>query len=404
MGVVTAFGMAGEGEPSYEQFSHLYSITKSKCADHGGWVQANCLKATERGHFISRVPTSQKTWRKRRMILSSDWESPSGHPVRFHIPTMFQIAGKLKQPVVTQSEIRQIDSVRLRVPAVERVYPKLLFTANLIKAQLVNAAEMTEERRAAEAKRMSESSKRRLMLGSEGKKKRSRQAETVPASSAGVDVDNQTLSERLGRLDTDSAPPRSAAAGPSPIRGVSSEGTSSRAASKRPFTASMDMWLCVKRAINAAEKAKKAYDDGRAKVAEAGKAIQDHAHLVKDMQAAERQINCYEAKFSEMVAMEESERKRDSDIEAAVQEAIRKYRHSTDFSALLDKEVGSEMVDLVYRFKRYNPGVKLNLNFIADPPPLPEGMTEEMIEDYEGEDAPEGPAESGEEQAGANAE
>ncbi|CAL2228810.1 unnamed protein product [Prunus armeniaca] len=30
--------------------------------------------------------------------------------------------------------------------------------------------------------------------------------------------------------------------------------------------ASMDMWLCVKRAINAAEKAKKAYEDGRARV------------------------------------------------------------------------------------------------------------------------------------------
>ncbi|CAL9022366.1 unnamed protein product, partial [Prunus brigantina] len=477
MGVVTAFGMAGEGEPSYEQFSHLYSITKSKCSDHGGWVQANCLKATERGHFISGIPTSQKTWGKRRVILSGDWESPSGHPVRFHIPTTFQIAGKLKQPIATQSEIRQIERVRLRVPAVERVYPKLLFTANLIKAQLANPADMTEEKRAAEAKRMSESSKRHLMLGSEGKKKRGRQAETptVPASSAGVDVEDQTLSERLCRLNSDSAPPRSVAAGPSPGRGVPAEGTPSRAASKRPFTdddapadpvtlaypsktvqfvnhmilgsqmelseikdlpkkllreeagrafrlqasASMDMWLC----INAAEKAKKAYDDGRAKVAEAGKAIQDHAHLVKDMQAAERQIKGYEAKFSEMVAamesaqlaateareakeaiqvaMEESERKRDSDIEAAVQEAIRKYRHSTDFSALLDKEVGSEMVDLVYRFKRYNPGVKLNLNFIADPPPLPEGMTEEMIEDYEGEDAPEGPAESGEEQAGA---
>ncbi|BBH09626.1 hypothetical protein Prudu_022176 [Prunus dulcis] len=38
--------------------------------------------------------------------------------------------------------------------------------------------------------------------------------------------------------------------------------------------ASMEMWLCVKRAISAAEKAKRAYDDGRAKVAEAGKAIQ----------------------------------------------------------------------------------------------------------------------------------
>ncbi|CAL8164405.1 unnamed protein product [Prunus armeniaca] len=52
-------------------------------------------------------------------------------------------------------------------------------------------------------------------------------------------------------------------------------------------SASMDMWLCVKRAINAAEKAKKAYEDGRARVAEAGKAIQAHANLAKDMQATE---------------------------------------------------------------------------------------------------------------------
>ncbi|CAL8083390.1 unnamed protein product [Prunus armeniaca] len=54
-------------------------------------------------------------------------------------------------------------------------------------------------------------------------------------------------------------------------------------------SASMDMWLCVKLAINAAEKAKKAYEDDRAKVAEAGKAIQDHTNLEKDLQAAERQ-------------------------------------------------------------------------------------------------------------------
>ncbi|CAL9010745.1 unnamed protein product [Prunus brigantina] len=231
MGVVTAFGMAGMGEPSYEQFSHLYSITKSKTTDHGGWVQANCLRATERGHFVSHVLTSQKTWKKRRVLLSGDWESPSGHP-----------------PVATQAEIRQLDQVRARVPAVERVYPKLLFTANLIKAQLANPAEMTEERRAAEAKRMNESSKRRLMMGLQGRpKKKSRQSETVPLPSEGVDVDNQTLSERLRRLDPDSAPPRSAAAGLSPGRGASSEGTSSRAASKRPFTVDLDAEPAPKR-------------------------------------------------------------------------------------------------------------------------------------------------------------
>ncbi|CAL2239816.1 unnamed protein product [Prunus armeniaca] len=105
---------------------------------------------------------------------------------------------------------------------------------------------------------------------------------------------------------------------------------------------SMDTWLCVKQAINAAEKAKKAYEDGRARVAEAGKAIQAHANLAKDMQAAERQVKVYEAKFAEMsaalesaqltakealeavqVTFEESERAKASEIEAVVQEAIR---------------------------------------------------------------------------------
>ncbi|CAL2239205.1 unnamed protein product [Prunus armeniaca] len=128
------------------------------------------------------------------------------------------LAGKLKQPSATQAEIRQIERVRLKVPAVERVYSKFLFTANLIKAQLVNPAEskytspfcqfkmyidesdrlllaVTEERKAAEVKRMNESSKRRLILGMQGKKK-GRQAGTAPAPSGGVDPDDLTLNER----------------------------------------------------------------------------------------------------------------------------------------------------------------------------------------------------------------
>ncbi|CAL2228809.1 unnamed protein product [Prunus armeniaca] len=173
MGVITAFGMAGEGWPSYEQFSYLYSITKSKRTDHDGWVQANCLKATERGHFVNWVPTSQKSWRNRRVLLLGEWESPSGQPVRFPIPTTFQIAGKLKQPIPTQAEIQQVERVRSKVPTEKRVYPQFLFTANLIQAQLVDPAKVTEERRDAEVKRMNESSKRRLMMGFQGKKKKS---------------------------------------------------------------------------------------------------------------------------------------------------------------------------------------------------------------------------------------
>ncbi|CAL8133326.1 unnamed protein product [Prunus armeniaca] len=43
--------------------------------------------------------------------------------------------------------------------------------------------------------------------------------------------------------------------------------------------------------------------------------------------------------------------------------------------------------DLIYRFKRFNADKKLNLNFVQDPPPLPERVTEEMVEVYLGEDA-----------------
>lgn len=50
----------------------------------------------------------------------------------------------------------------------------------------------------------------------------------------------------------------------------------------------MDMWLCVRRAINAVERAKKAYDNSRSKVTEAGEVLQDHVVLVKGKEVAER--------------------------------------------------------------------------------------------------------------------
>lgn len=93
------------------------------------------------------------------------------------------------------------------------------------------------------------------------------------------------------------------------------------------------------------------------------------------------------AKGAVEVALEEMEWSKAAEADIAVQQAIRQYRLSDEFIALVDKEVGLEMADLVYRFKRFNSSVKLNLNFAADPPPLPEGVTEEMIEDYEGEGA-----------------
>lgn len=40
----------------------------------------------------------------------------------------------------------------------------------------------------------------------------------------------------------------------------------------------------------------------------------------------------------------------------------------------------------MYRFKQYNADKKLSMNFLRDLPLLPEGVTEEMVEAYKGED------------------
>ncbi|KAI5349899.1 hypothetical protein L3X38_002790 [Prunus dulcis] len=53
----------------------ISGVTKSKSADHGGWVQANCLRASERGHFVSAVPSLQKSWRNRSVLMSDDCDS-----------------------------------------------------------------------------------------------------------------------------------------------------------------------------------------------------------------------------------------------------------------------------------------------------------------------------------------
>ncbi|BBN69025.1 hypothetical protein Prudu_703S000200, partial [Prunus dulcis] len=269
--------------------------------------------------------------------------------------------GKVKQPTPTQAEIRQLERVRLKVPAADRIYPRFLFTNNLIRARLVNPAEMTDARKAAEDKKMNESSRRHLMKGLEKKKKKQPEA---PAVRLETDPEDVVLSERLRQLGSEPvARPTAEVKAP---RQPDADAATSRAAGKRPVmvdlevspvskrsrpseapravfaaededgpteavtiacpsktvqfvnhmilgsqmelpevdklpkkllreqagrafrlqaAASMEMWLCVKRAISAAERAKKAYDDGRAKVAEAGKAIQDHAHLLKEKEA-----------------------------------------------------------------------------------------------------------------------
>ncbi|CAL2249563.1 unnamed protein product [Prunus armeniaca] len=57
--VYIAWWLVKRGEPSFEQFMHLYSVSRQQ--GNFGWVQVNCRKAKERGYFIGQPPSSQKT-------------------------------------------------------------------------------------------------------------------------------------------------------------------------------------------------------------------------------------------------------------------------------------------------------------------------------------------------------
>ncbi|CAL9004811.1 unnamed protein product [Prunus brigantina] len=57
--VYIAWWLAKRGEPSFEQFMHLYSVSRQQ--GNVGWVQVNCQKVKEMGYFIGQPPSSQKT-------------------------------------------------------------------------------------------------------------------------------------------------------------------------------------------------------------------------------------------------------------------------------------------------------------------------------------------------------
>ncbi|CAL9020312.1 unnamed protein product, partial [Prunus brigantina] len=115
LGTITAFGIAGEGEPSYEQFAHLYSVTRAKSADQGGWVQSPGVRSLE---------------------------SAPGVIVERHIPTSFQTInrtlGSPSRPIATRREIEVIERVRSLISEEDRFHKALLDFKNLYRAGLIS--------------------------------------------------------------------------------------------------------------------------------------------------------------------------------------------------------------------------------------------------------------------------
>ncbi|CAL2246823.1 unnamed protein product [Prunus armeniaca] len=112
-GVYIAWWLAKRGEPTFEQFMHLYSVSRQQ--GNFGWVQVNCRKAKERGYFIGQPPSLQKTWRNRWFFAFGDWECWPGTTVSKHVPTHFQSIGSVKCRPVSREEEEEIELVRRQV-------------------------------------------------------------------------------------------------------------------------------------------------------------------------------------------------------------------------------------------------------------------------------------------------
>lgn len=93
------------------------------------------------------------------------------------------------------------------------------------------------------------------------------------------------------------------------------------------------------------------------------------------------------AKYAMHMVLEEMEWSRATKVDYAVQQAIAQHRSLEQFTVLLDDDVGLEMTGLIFQFKLFNLDQKLNLNFASDLLPLSDGVTEEVLEEYEEEDA-----------------
>ncbi|XP_008243398.1 PREDICTED: uncharacterized protein LOC103341630 [Prunus mume] len=134
-GVYIAWWLVGLGEPTFEQFMYLYSISKQ----HGtfGWVQANCRKAKERGYFIGHKPSMQKSWRNRWCLAYGDWECPPGKTVSRHIPTHFQSIGSVKWGPISKEREDEVERVRSLLSETQRERRNLVTQKNLYESGLL---------------------------------------------------------------------------------------------------------------------------------------------------------------------------------------------------------------------------------------------------------------------------
>ncbi|CAL2238722.1 unnamed protein product [Prunus armeniaca] len=292
---------------TYGQFSHLYSVMRAKSADQEGWVESNSLSAGQCRHFIVEVSSSQKTWRRHRVLVSGSWESAPGVIVERHIPTTFQTIVSLKRPTASKWEIEAIERVRSKIAEEYRFFKNLLGFVNLFKAGYEEVARVVssleEEGWPSEAEDKATTSGRRG-FGGAGDCGRAPQGEKDGRSlgrHGGLPLSHREKAAILildDEAEGDAEPvnvvcPRKVMpfvnymidrAGMKLSELEQLPTKTMREQAGRSFRlqaaisilfADMEMWLYMKRAIGVAERHQKKADESRAKLAEAGKIIQD---------------------------------------------------------------------------------------------------------------------------------
>ncbi|BBN68685.1 hypothetical protein Prudu_529S000100 [Prunus dulcis] len=362
--VYIAWWLAGLGEPTFEQFMYLYSISKQQ--GNFGWVQANCRKAKERGYFIGHKPTTQKSWRNRWCMAYGDWECPPGKRVVQHIPTHFQF---VKWGPISNSKRR----------GEARRWPD------------IDEAEMQKRLRESRAKKAEKSAGKRPRDDDEG-----RVADVLGKRKAIEEAHQHVMGSgpRLPPFDLQ-APPKlpfgmedasSAEEGGQPgyaptggalserlLEGVKSDPEAwqrlqlhpSDRAQKTILTSAYafgEMYVSMAKADKEIQRLKRRDQQAKSKVAEAEEAIREKNALLAQKAALAKEVA---ARTKEV---EELKRSKAEEVAAARAEAIESYRSSEELKSYIMDRLVDEQLRWEDRLVRFNPSLDINFDTSGEPP------------------------------------
>ncbi|CAL8136887.1 unnamed protein product [Prunus armeniaca] len=390
-GVYIAWWLVGLGEPTFEQFMYLYSISKQQGTF--GWVQANCRKAKERGYFIGHKPSTQKSWRNRWCLAYGDWECPLGKTVSRHIPTHFQSIGSVKWGPISKEREDEVERVRSLLSETQRERRNLVTQKNLYESGLLQGMagiirgstkvamdlddpEIDDEGLVSDVlgKKRALEEAHRSMMGT-GPRLPPFDPQAPPKPPFGMDdvyaegvekVDFSGL--RRQKKEVNLAMHRQEV----PLVNVFLEGVKSdpEVLARTPATSYADraqkklltqayaygeMYVNMAKADKEIQRLKRRNEMAKDKIVEAQEAIQEKNTLVLQKAAMAKE-------------MEELKRLRAEEVAAARVEAIKSFRGSEELRSYIMDQMVAMQLGWEERVAMFNPSVEINFDTSGEPP------------------------------------